>query len=92
MFGIADDICIAGIDDMGRGHNATPDKVLRICRQANLKLNTDKFLFLCTRISSFGEVISQSEVSPDTRKVQVLMAIPPPGCKIELQSFLGIVN
>ena len=39
MFGIADDIFIARSDDMGRDYDATLDKVLRICRQANLKLN-----------------------------------------------------
>ena len=32
MFAIADDIVITGFDKMGRGHNATLDKVLRICR------------------------------------------------------------
>ena len=31
VFGIADDIVIAGFDDLGRDHNATLEKVLRIC-------------------------------------------------------------
>ena len=30
--------------------------------------------------------------SPDPRRVQALAAMPPPICKKELQSFLGIVN
>ena len=38
VFSIADDILIAGFDELGRGHDATLDKVLRICRQANMKL------------------------------------------------------
>ena len=58
MFGIVDYIIIAGLNDMVRYHNATLNKVLRICRQANLKLNKDKFLFWCTGISFFDEVIS----------------------------------
>ena len=45
MFGIADDILVGGFNDMDRDHYATLKKVLRMCRQANLKLNEDKYLF-----------------------------------------------
>ena len=38
MFGIADDILVAGFNELGRGY----DKVLKICRNANLKSNKDK--------------------------------------------------
>ena len=68
------------------------DKVLRIYRQANLNLNKDKCLFQWTSISFFGEVILSSGVSPDPRKVQVLMAMPLPKYNKELQSFLGLVS
>ena len=49
-FGITDDILITGFDELGRDHNMTLDNVLRISRQANLKLNKDKCLFRCTSI------------------------------------------
>ena len=39
VFGIADNILIAGFDDMGRYHNATLNKMQRVCRWTNLKLN-----------------------------------------------------
>ena len=39
MFGIVDDILTAWLNDMGRDHNATVQKVLRICRWEKLKLN-----------------------------------------------------
>ena len=57
VFGIADDILIAGFDDMERDHDATLDKVLKICRQVNLKLNKDRCLFWCTGIPFFGKEI-----------------------------------
>ena len=41
VFGIADDILIEGFDVLDRELNGTLDKVLRIYRQANLKLNED---------------------------------------------------
>ena len=42
VFGIADDILIAGFNELGRDHDAILDKVLSICRQETLKLNEDK--------------------------------------------------
>ena len=49
-FGITDYILIAQFDELGTDHDAILDKVLRIYRQANLKLNRDKYLFRCTSI------------------------------------------
>ena len=57
-FGIADDILIAVFNDISREHDATLSKVLRICRQANLKLNKDKCLFMGTNIPLFCEELS----------------------------------
>ena len=48
IFGTADDVLIVGFDDMGG------DKVLKICRQASIKLNKGKYLFWCTSIQSLG--------------------------------------
>ena len=48
VFGIADYILTAGFNELGKDHNSTLDKVLRICRQVNLKLIRDKCFFRCT--------------------------------------------
>ena len=45
VFSIADEILISDFDEQGRDHDATLDKVLRVCMQANMKLNKDKCLF-----------------------------------------------
>ena len=89
---ITDDVLIAGFNDLGRGHHVTFDKVLRLCREANIKHYKDKCLFRYTSIPFFGEIISQNSMSPDPRKVQLLMGMPSPKCKNEFQSFLGILN
>ena len=57
VFSIADDILVAGFDELGRDHNMVLDKVLRKCRQENLKLNKSKFLFRCTSIPFLGKVL-----------------------------------
>ena len=92
VFGVSDDILIAGLDEQGRDHDTMLDKVLRICRQENLKLDKGKCLFRCTIIPFFGEVIYRQGVSPDPRKVQALTDMLPPKTKKELQSCLGILN
>ena len=72
-FSIADGILIAGFDEQGKYQNETLEKILWVCRQANIKLNKDKcLLFGCTSIPSFGKVISWQGVSLDQRKVQAL--------------------
>ena len=50
VFAIADDILIAWFDGLGKDHNATLGKVLRVCRQVNLRLKNNKCLFRCTSI------------------------------------------
>ena len=92
VFGIAKDILLAGFDKQGKDHDETLDKLLRVCRQANLKLNKDKCLFRCTCIPFTGKVISQKGISPDPRKVQAFTEMPLPKSRKELQSFLHILS
>ena len=93
-FGIANDIFIAGFDGEGKDDDETLEKVLQMCRQANLKQNKDKCHFMCSSIPFFGKLISQQCVSQEPRKVQALKDMPPTKSKIkkELQLFLGIIN
>ena len=55
VFGIADDGLVAGFDELSRDHDAALYKVLRICGQANWKLNKDKCLFRCISIPFLGK-------------------------------------
>ena len=91
VFSIADYVILTGFMEQGRDHDATLDKVLRICRQANFKLNKGKCLFRCISIPFSGEVISQQGVSPDPIKVQALK-MPPTKSKKELHLVLGILK
>ena len=69
VFGIADDILIAGFDEQDKDYIETLEKVVWVCRQANLKFNKGKCPFRCTSIPFFGKIISKQGVSPDPRKV-----------------------
>ena len=72
VFGIADDILIAGFNADGRDHDVRLEQVLRRCRHANLELNKDNFIQVNMN-TICGKVISRHGVSPDPARVKVLM-------------------
>ena len=80
------------VNEQDKDHDATLDRVLRVCRQANLKLNKDKCLFRCTSIPFYGEIILWQGISPDSRKEQALTHMPSPKSKKEQQLILNILN
>ena len=62
IFDIADDHLQTGFDEEGKDHDKTLDKVIWVCRKANVKL------FRCNSIPFFGKAISQG-VSLELGKV-----------------------
>ena len=92
VFGIADDILVIGYNEDGEDHDEAVHKVLGQCKEVNIKLNKAKCHFRCISTLFFGEVISRDGVQPDPQKIKVLMDMPAPKNKKELQAFLGIIN
>ena len=92
VFGIADDILVIGYEKDGTDHNETVNKVLKCCRDLNLKLNKEKCHFRCTALPFFSEVVSRDGMQPDPRKISALTETPTPKNKKELQAYLGIIN
>ena len=68
------------------------NSILKICREANLKLNKDKCHFRCTSFPFFRENVSWDSTSPEPRKLKAVMDMTVPRCKKMLQSFLGTIN
>ena len=54
VFGIADDILIAGFDEWNKDHDEVFEKVWWICRQVNLKLIKGK----CVSVPAFPSLVS----------------------------------
>ena len=92
VFGIADNILVLGYNEDGADHNAAVNKVLRQCREVNLKLIKDKCHFRCTSIPFFGKLISRKGIQPDPQKIKALIDMPATMTKKELQASLGIIN
>ena len=81
MFGIANDILIAGFDADIRDYDVSLEQELQRFRQANLKLNKEKCLFRQIFIPFFGKVISKHWVRPDLEQVKAPTNVLPPKTK-----------
>ena len=55
VFSIADDILISGFVEQDKDHNATINKLVRVCRWENVKLNKDKVPFQMHQHSIFWQ-------------------------------------
>ena len=65
-------------------------QVLNKCREIGLKLNPDKCQFGQDSVQFYRNTVSKHGLSPDPRKVNVIIRMPPPNTKTELLSFLGM--
>ena len=83
--GIADDMVIAGKNEME--HNRNFLAFMEKCMENNLTLNLEKIQFKQTQVSFYGECWS-----PDPKKIQALKHMEFPPDKETMRSFLGMIN
>ena len=75
--GIADDMVIAGRDEMEHDRNFLA--FMEKCMENNLTLNSEKIQFKLTQVSFYGHCWSKHGISPDPKKIQAMkhMKFPP---------------
>ena len=88
--GIADDMVIAGRDEMEHDRNFLA--FMEKCSKTNLTLNLEKIQFKQTQVSFYGHCWSKHGISPDLKKIQALKYMEFPPDKETMKSFLGMVN
>ena len=88
--GIADDMIIAGKDEMEHDRNFLV--FMEKCMENNLTLNSEKIQFKQSQVSFYGHVWSEHGISPDTKKIQALKHMEFPPDKETMRSFLGMIN
>ena len=84
--GIADDMIIAGKDEMEHDRN------FLAFMENNLTLNSEKIQFKQSQVSFHGHIWSEHGISPDTKKIQALKHMEFPPDKETMRSFLGMIN
>ena len=90
VMGIADDMIIAGKDEMEHDRNFLA--FIEKCMENNLTLNSEKIQFKQTQVSFYGHVWSEQGISPDPKKIQALKHMEFPPDKETMRSFLGMIN
>ena len=88
--GIADDMIIAGKDEMEHDRNFLA--FMEKCMENNLTLNAEKIQFKQNQVSFYGHVWSDQGISPDPKKIQALKHMEFPPDKETMRSFLGMIN
>ena len=88
--GIADDMVIAGKDEMEHDRNFLA--FMEKCMENNLTLNSEKIQFKQAQVSFYGHFWSKHGISPDPKKIQALKPMEFPPDKETMRSFLGMIN
>ena len=88
--GIADDMVIAGRDEMKHDRNFLA--FMEKCKSNNLTLNLEKIQFKQSQVSSYGHYWSRHGIAPDPKKIQALNHMEFPPDKKTMRSFLGMIN
>ena len=88
--GIADDMVIAGRDEMEHDRNFLA--FMEKCMSNNLTLNSEKIQFKQYEVSFYGHCWSKHGISPDPKKIQALNHMEFPPDKEIMRSFLGMRN
>ena len=88
--GIADDMIIAGKDEMEHDRNFLA--FMEKCMEDNLTLNLEEIQFKQSQVSFYGHIWSEHGISPDTKKIQALKHMEFPPDKETMRSFLGMIT
>ena len=88
--GIADDMVIAGRDEMKHDRNFLA--FMEKCMDNSLILNAKKIRFKQSQLSFYGHCWLKYGISPDPKKIEALNHKEFPLDKETMRSFLGVVN
>ena len=89
---IADDIMVVGKQPNHKDHDIALTKLLNTARECNVNLNYNKLQYKQEEVDFFGETYTVDRQKPSQSKVKAIQEMPPPQCKKQVQSFIGMVN
>ena len=73
-------------------HDKNLIALLQRCRERNVKLNKDKFVFKQQKLKYCGHVLTSEGILPDPAKVEAITQMPRPRSKTEVRRLLGMIN
>ena len=92
MIVIADDSMVVGKQQNHRDHDTALTNLLETAWKCNICLNFDKLHYKKKEVDFLGETYTTDGCKPAQNKVSAIYEMPPPTCKKQVQSFIGMVN
>ncbi|XP_039757341.1 uncharacterized protein K02A2.6-like [Pararge aegeria] len=86
----ADDICVTGKDKST--HLSNLKAVLQRLKENGLRINWSKCKFFKDSVTYLGYKIDKFGLHTDDKKIEAIVAAPPPTNVSQLKSFMGLVN
>ena len=87
-----DDIMVIGKNHNHKDHDLAFTTLLQTVRKCNVKLNYEKLQYKCTEINFYGKMYTTDSHKPAQNKITVIVEMPFPNSKKEVQSFIGMIN
>ena len=73
-------------------HDERLKAVLDRVREANLKLNKEKFVFCVQELTFLGHILAANGIKPDEINVRAVLEMPVPENKLDLCRFMGMTT
>ena len=89
---IADDIMVVGKMQNHRDHDQALTTLLQTEKACNVRLNYENLQYKQIEVEFFWETYRVNGHKQVESKVKGIVEMPPPNCKKQVQSFIGIVN
>ena len=89
---IADDIMVVGKQPNHKDRNLALTKLLNTARECNICLNYDKLQYKQKEVDFFRKTYTVDVQKPAQSKIKAIQEMPPPQCKKQVQSFIGMIN
>ena len=86
-----DDIAVFSTGSFA-AHLVTLRSVLSVLESENFRINLSKCTFAFIQFDYLGHTITQSGITPQTRKISTILNLKEPTNIKELRSFIGLVN
>ena len=89
---IADDILVVGKQPNLKDNNLVLTTLLNTARKCNVHLNYKKRQYKQKEVEFFREICTLDGQKPAQYKIKAIQEMPPPQCKKQVQSFIGMIN
>ena len=89
---IADDIMVVGKQPHHKDHGSALTMLLNTARKCNVCLNYEKLQYKQREVEFFGETYTLHGRKPAKSNIKAIQEMPPPQCKKQVQSFIGMIN